>query len=338
MKRFVILLPWLVAFAAHAQTGADKERSVFSRYVGKYETNGFVVQVTVHEEALVLVVPGAPLQRLIRLEGHKFKSDSYEDALFVFGEKDGRIDRLESQNPGNDIELQKVSDFADKLDATDSLLTLTKSTGHFTFLYSEIDSLSIQKIASRLEDDYDKILNDFGLKTLPTTKVRVYPDKESFHRGINFPNAPDQLLATAFGKDDFRMTSPNSVNREDSALLVNMVTHEFAHCVHLNIDFSPNNPRWLWEGVANYEAGYFVNPADLKVVENKTIPPLSMLSNGLEYELGYVIIEAIKDMWGFDKVVELIRKRGDSMAVFHMEQNDFESKIYEHIYKKYIER
>jgi hypothetical protein len=338
MKRFVILLPWLVVFAAHAQTGADKKRSEFSKYVGKYETNGLVVQVTFHEEALVLVVPGAPLQKLLRLVDHKFKSDSYEDALFVFGEKDGKINLLKSENQGNVIELQKVSDIADKLDATDSLLTLMKSTEHFTFLYGEIDSLSIRQLVIRLEDDYHRILSDFGLKSLPNTKVRVYPNKEAFHRGINFPSAPDEVLATAFGKDDFRMTSPSSVNREDSALLLKMVTHEFTHCVHLNIDYSPNNPRWLWEGVANYEAGYFVNPAEIEVVKNKTFPPLSALNNGLEYELGYVIIEAIKEMWSFDKVVELMRKRGDTLAVFDVAQNDFENKVYQHIYRKYIEQ
>ena len=338
MKRLLILWPWLLVFAAYAQTGADKNRSAFSKYVGKYETNGLVVQVTVHEDALVLVVPGAPLQKMIWLGDYKFKSDSYEDALFVFGEKDGRINRLESQNPGYSIELEKVSDIADKLDATDSLLTLTKSTEHFTFLYSELDSVSILQLLIRLEDDYHRILRDFGLKSLPKTKVRVYPNKEAFHRGINFPSAPDELLATAFGKDDFRMTSPSSVNREDSALLVNMVTHEFTHCVHLNIDYSPNNPRWLWEGVANFEAGYFVNPAEIEVVKNKTIPALSLLNNGLEYELGYVIIEAIKEIWGFDKVVALIKKRGDTMAVFEVTQNDFEKKIYQHIYRKYIEQ
>lgn len=339
MKRFSILLLYLWMLTAHAQTGTAQNKSaLFSKYIGKYETNGLVVQVSVNDDALVLVVPGAPLQKMIWVENHKFRSGSYEDALFVFGMQDGKIDRLLSQSPGNTVELRKVSDIPDNLDAVDSLLTLVKSTDHFIFLYSEIDSLSIGQLARRLEHDYHKILSDFGIEELPKTKVRVYPDKETFHRGINFPYAPDQLLATAFGKDDFRMTSPNSVNDEDSAMLVNMVTHEFTHCVHLNIDYSPNNPRWLWEGIANFEAGWFVNPAEIEVVRTKTIPPLSMLNNGLEYDLGYVIVEAIKEIWGFDKVIELIRKRGDTMAVFHIDQNAFESTVYEHIYKKYIGR
>jgi hypothetical protein len=336
MKRFFVVMAWLIVFAAHAQTGAEKNSNAFTKYVGKYEINGLVVQVALQQGVLVLVVPGAPLQKMIWLEEHKFRTGSFEDALFVFGEQDGRINRLLSQSPGNAIELQKVSDTVDNLDATDSLLTLTKSTAHFTFLYSEVDSLSIAQLARQLEDDYHRVLSDFGLRALPETKVRVYPDKKSFHRGVNFPDAPGELLATAFGKDDFRMTSPNSVNDDDSVLLVKMVTHEFTHCVHLNIDYSPNNPRWLWEGVANFEAGYFVNPAEIDVAKNKAIPPLSMLSNGLEYELGYVIIEAIKETWGFDKVVELIRKRGDTMAVFHVNQEVFEKKVYGHIYKKYF--
>ena len=173
------------------------------------------------------------------------------------------------------------------------------------------------------------------MNELPKVTVRVYPDRRSFHRGINFPSGPEELLATAFGKDDFRMTSPNSVNADDSILLVNMITHEFTHCVHLNIDYSPNNPRWLWESVANFEAGWFINPAEIDVVRKKTIPPLSKL-NGLEYQIGYVIIEAMKELWGFEKVVQLIEERGDVQAVFNLSQQDFENKIYAHIYGKYL--
>lgn len=335
MKRLFIPLLWLFGCATYAQQSSETDGSPLSRYIGKYETNGLLVQVSKHQGVLVLVVPGTPLQEMIPLKNHHFKSASYQDAYFVFYEQHGRISRLESQSSAGTIVLQKVSDTADKLDAADSLLTLTKSTDHFTFLFSGNDLSNVEELARRLEHDYQKILDDFGLKTMPKTKVRVYPDKKSFHQGINFPNAPAGLLATAFGKDDFRMTSPNSVNSEDSALLVKMVTHEFTHCVHLNIDYSPNNPRWLWEGVANFEAGWFVNPAEIEVARNKSIPPLSMLTNGLEYELGYAIIEAIKEIWGFEKVVELIRKRGDTMAVFHIQQNDFEDKVYKQIYRKY---
>ena len=335
IKQLLSPLLLLIVLAANSQTVRNKSYSSLSRYVGKYETNRLVIQVTIHQGRLVLVVPGAPLQDLVWLEGDKFRSDAFDDAVFIFSEQDGRITGLISQGGGNSVELQKVSDATDKLDATDSLLTLQTSTNHFTFLYGATDSLIIKQLAEALENDYHKILTDFGLNKLPRTMVRVFPDKQSFHRGINFPFAPDELLATAFGKDDFRMTSPNSVSAEDSMLLLKMITHEFTHCVHLNIVYAPNNPRWLWESVANFEAGWFVNPAEIEAVRNKAIPPLSML-NGLEYQLGYVIIEAMKELWGFEKVVQLIRERGDVQAVFQLRPQDFEDKVYAHIYRKYL--
>jgi hypothetical protein len=167
--------------------------------------------------------------------------------------------------------------------------------------------------------------------------VRIYPNVKSFHAGINFPGAPDYLLATAFGKDDFRMPSPHSVSREDSLTLIKYVAHEFMHCVHLNIDYAPNNPRWLWEGIANFEAGWFFDPKEIEVIKNKQFPPFATLSNELPEVLGYVIIEAIKDIWGFDAVIGLIKKRGDTQAILQISQTQFEEKIYNHIYQKYIQ-
>jgi hypothetical protein len=325
----------LMTFSVYAQTVSQSTKPSLLRYIGQYETNGFAVHVTLHHGRLVLVVPGSPIQNLIWLEGNKFRSDSFDDAVFTFSEVHGEVVGVVSQGGGNSVELTRISNAQYRLDATDSLLTMQTSTNHFTFLYSEIDSLIIGQLAVRLEKDYDKILADFALDKLPKTTVRVYPDKSSFHRGINYPDGPEDLLATAFGKDDFRMTSPNSVKAEDSLLLVKMITHEFTHCVHLNIVYAPNNPRWLWESIANFEAGWFVDPTEIEIVRKKEIPPLSNL-NGLEYQLGYVIIEAMKDIWGFEKVVQLIKERGDVQSVFHLSPQDFENRVYEQIYQKYL--
>ena len=114
------------------------------------------------------------------------------------------------------------------------------------------------------------------------------------------------------------------------------VTHEFTHCVHLNIDYAPNNPRWLWEGLAMYEAGWLEDPAPLYVGFGNKFPPLAQITNGAEYMLGFVIIEAIKDQWGWDTIIALIKKHGDVQAVLNINQQAFEKIIYDRIYDKYI--
>ena len=286
---------------------------------------------------LVLVVPGAPLQELSQVEKHMFRSNAFSDATFRFVEKNGKIIEMISEGPGESVKLTKFSDTPDDFNGADALLVLKKSTAHFTFLYSSIDSTSVSHIANKLEGNYQKILTDFKMQSIPVTTVRIYPDLKSFQQGINFPGAPSSVLATAFGKSDFRMVSPN-VPGLDSLMLMNGVTHEFTHCVHLNIDYSPNNPRWLWEGVAMYEADWFFDPKEIEEVKNKQYPKLATLNNGMEYMLGYVIIEAIRDIWGFDAVINLIKHRGDAQTVLKINEAQFEKEIFDHIYKKYIQK
>jgi hypothetical protein len=187
-----------------------------------------------------------------------------------------------------------------------------------------------------METNYKRILSDLGLTKIPTVIVRIYPDLESFHKGINFPGAPDQVLATAFGKDDIRMVSPHNAGPE-SWMFAYAAPHEFTHCVHLNISYAPNNPRWLWEAVAQYEAKWFFNPGEIDFIRERSFPSLAELRNGMEYMLGYAIIEAIKENWGFETVVSLIKNNGDIEKVLGIKQQLFEEKIFEHIYEKYVE-
>jgi hypothetical protein len=322
-------------FTVKAQHKIAKPDNI-TKCVGKYEVNSTIVQVAIIKKALVLIVPGAPVQELTSIGDNKFKTDAFSDEIFHFVEKNGKIEAMVSQRPGGAFELKKISDSADNFNNNDSLLTLKKTTEHFIFLYNPIDSVSVVHMVEKLEGNYKKIIHDFKVAKIPTTTVRIYPDLISFHQGINFPNAPENVLATAFGKSDFRMVSPNSKGL-DSLMLMNGVTHEFTHCVHLNVDYSPNNPRWLWEGVAMFEADWFFDPKEIDIIKNKNFPSLTALNNGMEYMLGYVIIEAIKELWGFETVIQLIKKRGNVQAVLKLNQKMFEEKIFGYIYNKYIQ-
>jgi len=203
--------------------------------------------------------------------------------------------------------------------------------------YSGVDAVIVDSIALDMEKSYTRILHDFKLEKLPIVTVRIYPDLDSFHKGINFPGAPDQVLATAFGKDDIRMVSPRNAGPE-RWMFVYAAPHEFTHCVHLNVDYSPNNPTWLWEGVAQYEARWFFDPNELENIKKKDFPSLASLDQGMEYMLGFVVIEAIKDLWGFDAVINLIKNQGDVQKVLNIDQRKFEEKIFERIYSKYVQK
>lgn len=338
LSMFIILY----ALSLKAQTDSDakavdkKHVNQHGRFVGKYEMEGTVIQFVLQNEMLVLIVPGAPLQVLKSTAENEFESTVFKDQHFIFTENSGKVTAVISKAHRGTFTGKKVSDNVEVLsEATDSLLVLRKSTEHFLFLYSAIDSVSIDTIAIDMEQNYKRILDDFKLENIPNVNVRIYPNLKSFHNGINFPGAPDQVLATAFGKDDIRMVSPNNAGPE-GWMLAHFAPHEFTHCVHLNIDYSPNNPRWLWEGIAQYEAGWFFDPKELEIIRKKEFPRLADLNNGMEYMLGFVLIEAIKDIWGFDAVIRLIKNQGDVQKVLKTNERQFEEKVFGHIYEKYV--
>lgn len=334
----ILIAPCVSAQSSSRKAGDNKKNHRHSRFVGKYEIGGTIVQFAFYEKSLVLVAPGAPVQKLKPIGPNKFRSAVFEDQSFTFEERDATIAGVTSEDARGTVVGKKISSEAQIVSvAMDSVLVLKKSTEHFLFRYSARDSASVDSIAVNMEKNYKRILNDFGLKKIPTVTVRIYPDLKTFHMGINFPDAPDEILATAFGKDDIRMVSPTNAGPA-SWMLIHFAPHEFTHCVHLNIDYSPNNPRWLWEGVAQYEAGWFFDPKELEVITKRQFPHFADLSNGMEYMLGYVIIEAIKDLWGFHTVVDLIKNRGDIQKTFKINEQEFEEKVYEQIYRKYAQR
>jgi hypothetical protein len=332
----IVIVLYGLSIKAQSNSGKKNEINPNARFVGKYEIEGSAIQFAFHKGKLVLIVPGAPIQELESVGDNRFKSTVFKDQQFVFAENSG-VTEVIIEEPRGNLKGKKIANEVEILSmALDSLLVLKKSTEHFLFLYSAIDSITVDTIATDMEKNYKRILNDFKLKKIPIVTVRIYPELKSFHKGINFPDAPDQVLATAFGTNDIRMVSPNNAGPE-SWMLEFAAPHEFTHVVHLNINYSPNNPRWLWEGVAQYEAGWFFNPADLEIIRKKEFPSLNDLNNGMEYMLGFVIIEAIKDLWGFDTVISLIKNQGDVKKVIQIDEKSFEEKIFEHVYKKYIQ-
>jgi hypothetical protein len=301
---------------------------------GKYAFySGGAVQFAADDQQLLLITPGNPVQEMEPVGRNAYRSKTLGQEQFVFSEDNTDSIRLEVVTTQGSIRGVKVSDeVEDHSSAMDSLLPRRKSSEHFAFWFSDTDTVAVDSVAHYLEAQHARILRDFKLSSLPVTAVKMYPDLKSFHLAINEPDAPAEILATAFGRNEFRMVSPSKGGPE----LMQFISHEFTHCVHLNIDYSPNNPRWLWEGVAMYESGWFMDPAQIDQIKNRNFPALQELGNGMEYALGYVIIEAIKDMWGFDAVIGLIKNRGNVEKVLSISGVKFEQDIFEHIYKKYV--
>lgn len=119
--------------------------------------------------------------------------------------------------------------------------------------------------------------------------------------------------------------------------------HEFVHVVTLNVNgnFS-NNPRWLWEAVALYEAGQFVDPKRLSYMTQGDYPTISELNSDFGtggdrvYAVGYVLAEYIVEHWGLEALRELIKASGDLNSVPSLTEKEFEDGWHEWLERKYL--
>ena len=321
-------------FIVFAHTAIAQQNIPLTELAGQYRFDeGMIIQFTVKQNRLYLITAGNPLQEMGATGKNQFRSTTLKEDLFTFESNENKVITLTIANDRGILKGTKTTDpVVDHSEVMDSILTGRRSSEHFECWFNASDAPHIDSLLLYLEKDYARILKDFKLSSLPTTRVKIYPDLKTFHLSINQPDAPPQVLATAFGKDEFRMVSPSQAGAD----ILPFISHEFIHCVHLNIDYSPNNPRWLWEGVAMYESGWFMDPKETDVIKNKQYPSLASLNNGLEYSLGYVIIEAIKDLWNFDTVIELIKLRGNVEKTVQLTQPEFDKKVFDQIYNKYF--
>ncbi|MEM7664810.1 MAG: hypothetical protein AAF250_03060 [Pseudomonadota bacterium] len=105
--------------------------------------------------------------------------------------------------------------------------------------------------------------------------------------------------------------------------------HELIHALtlQLNPDFG-NNPRWLWESVAQYYAG---ERRDLAVLEGafaKGCPTIETLNSpfdqgGTIYSVGYSIGEFVESKWGPKALPDLVVTNGDTDLTLGISLDEF---------------
>jgi hypothetical protein len=228
-------------------------------------------------------------------------------------------------------------------DAITNADPLEYSSTHFKFYITEFDRNSIVSITQHLENNYSRITGDLHATNLPIINIQFYSNQNALHQTLNFPNSPSWLVGAATAQNQIHMMSPNApnLNRAFDEMLTILV-HEFTHCITLNLaPRSGNNPRWLWEGVALYEAGQFVHPNRIAYLVNGNPPTLAGLNanwqtNTQIYDVGYLLVEYIVETWGKPQLANLIRALGDIQAVLGINVTVFETGWYEFVKAKYL--
>lgn len=212
---------------------------------------------------------------------------------------------------------------------------LVENSEHFEIYYTIDDKIYAKHILKILEKNYDKIINDLKPSQLPIIKVRLYPTQKDFFQSIQEYNRKDWVVGITWGKDEIRMLSPN--NKETSHSyneIVKTAIHEFTHIVCIHLNSYASQQRWLWEGIALYEAGQTRNLEKLRI-NNNNLPSLFELNTNIDYlyNLSYSLIEYIVNNWGMEKVRELIVENGDIEKVLHISKEEFERDWHNYLIK-----
>jgi hypothetical protein len=207
-------------------------------------------------------------------------------------------------------------------------LELTHTTEHFTLRHSAASASVVMAYGDALEANRERILSDLGVASTPRTEGHLHPDSASFAAatGVQARGAVESanrfhIVALPFAAD--------------------LAVHEFAHCVSMHLARAiPNNPTWLWESVAIYEAGQFVDPRGLSYLVAGQFPTFAQLNDRggsySIYEVGYTVAEAIVDRWGLDGLRQLVVALGDSSSAFGVPISEVERTWREFVSARYL--
>jgi hypothetical protein len=222
-------------------------------------------------------------------------------------------------------------------------------TAHFTFNFPKsIDTATVNKLATALEDNYQKIGNDLKTIPSPAIEVNLYAQRWRYIKATGNWGASGSIegvsrlhfIQQAWGEADSKKVA----------------IHEFAHAVTLKLLVDNESPVpdpkifdkkfaafpvWLWEAISVYEASQFVDPKSLSFFNNGSCPGIPELNNrskgGKIYTTGYTIIEYILYRYGQDKLIELIKNYGNIPKVFGITGDEFCKDWCAFVKKKYLQ-
>ncbi|TRO47212.1 hypothetical protein E2P65_04720 [Candidatus Bathyarchaeota archaeon] len=215
--------------------------------------------------------------------------------------------------------------------------TLRAESEHFRFYFDGFSLDGLQPIIDSLEENFDRIVADLGVGSMPVVRVKVWVSKAGFYRemerllGVRYPGADGYV----YGSGEFHVMFVDDVAVK--------AVHEFAHvvCLKLNPTFG-NNPRWLWEAVALYEAGQLIYPDRLGYIVDGDYPSMEELDSpyGTQgnriYSVGYTLAEYIVDVWGMGSLRDLVRTNGDLESVLGVGAREFELGWHAWVEDKYL--
>jgi hypothetical protein len=221
------------------------------------------------------------------------------------------------------------SDAAPPAEPTPPITFSTHSSASLLLRHTALDAASIADTGTRLESARARIVADVGLTSMPRVTVTLHPTRESLRAAITPSVGTVPAFASGFltSSDSVHILSPNLSSQwgYDTGLVA--IVHELAHCVSMQLNPTiANNPRWLWETFALYQAGQIVDPRRVPALAGGTAPSFVLLNNIQDptiYDVGGVLGEFVVTTWGRETLVSLVRNNGNVAQAAGVDPADF---------------
>jgi hypothetical protein len=199
---------------------------------------------------------------------------------------------------------------------------------NFSFvLHDGLAQSIITPINVKLNDNYSRVLNDLEVSSMNKVSVKIWNNE------TNFLDDMEQAIGQRYqGASGWVYSSTDIRILYQGSYTSQIVIHEFCHAVSLVVNNSiGNNPRWLWEAVAIYEAGEFVNPTTISYLVSGNFPTLAELNSDFNtggnkiYSVGYLLSEFIITIWDKSRFVNLIKANGNIEETLGISTQQFEA-------------
>lgn len=207
-------------------------------------------------------------------------------------------------------------------------LPLQIGTLHFRLHYSSATANRIASYASALEGSWARITGHLGQPDPGLIEGQFHPDAASFTAATGYHST-----GSVDGPHRFHIVAVPYAPA--------VAVHEFTHNVTLHLNpAAGNNPVWLWEAVAVYEADQFVLPSSVSYLAARQFPTLAQLNDRSGpysiYDVGYTLMQFIVERWDWPGVRSLITMDGDVTRAFGLSTADFERDWRDFMVRRYF--
>jgi hypothetical protein len=213
-------------------------------------------------------------------------------------------------------------------DTSAGVLPLARRSEHFLLRYSEPTAALVDAYVEALETSWPRVDTDLGPLAPAPIEAHLHPDASSLAAATGFHAAGAVESATRFHLVAVPFAPRTAV-------------HEFAHAATLQLaPRSGDNPVWLWEATALFEAGQLVDPRTVPYLAGDEFPTLAELDRRdghySIYDVGYTLAETIVETWGIPGLRRLIGVLGDVEAALGISARELERRWRDFVRARYL--